>query len=287
MERRELLCGVAAGGAVFAGCLDAARGGSEDDSTAPTDDGTGDESSTNGSGTETTGASTGGDCAAAVPLTDQLTDELSDDQYAVCSDDREPSLVVANEREEAATVVVEAGEDADGVEVGPLELAPGERSVDSRVVSAGAFDELTAIVDGESTTWALEQAGPICYRRGVVVTDDDVQIGNVEPLAGPGDAQHDCYAGDPAQITIYNGERSTVVELSITDRCGGRNREFELELEPEDVVRKREALTNGGIADVEVAVDDATASYRFDEECWGLEIGVVDGEPEIQPMAID
>ena len=287
MERRELLCGVAAGGAVLAGCLDAARGGSDDDSTAPTDDGPGDGTSENGSGAETTGASASGDCAAAVPLSEQLTDEVPDDQHVVCSDDREPSLVVANEREEATTVVVEAGEGAKRVEIGPLELAPGERSVHSRVVAAGAFDELAATVDGESTTWDPEESGPLCYRRGAVVTDDGVEFGYIEPLAGPGDAQHDCYAGDPAQIAIYNEDRTAVVELSVSDHCGDDDAEFEIELEPDEVVRKREALTNGGIADVAVALDDATASHRFDEECWGLEIGIVDGEPEIQPMAID
>ncbi|WP_259532850.1 hypothetical protein [Halalkaliarchaeum sp. AArc-CO] len=73
-------------------------------------------------------------------------------------------------------------------------LEPGER-----VVKASGFEARSEVsgrvtIDGEERHRLLWPERS-CYRHGIALGSEAIETGWVEPLEGPGDTQHDCYAG--------------------------------------------------------------------------------------------
>lgn len=267
MNRRSVLAALAAVSAPTAGCLD-----------DPVD------ASADGNPTET--PTPDGDCGtAAEPLSDRLVEQAGDTD--VCFEGATPDLVVVNERSDAVDMTIEASADGDRTFDGSYELDPGERVVERSAVDAHGDRSVDVTVDGSATTGSW--TGDSCYRHAVVVTPDGVSIGVVPPLSGPGDTQHDCYAGDSAPIRIYTADAAWTATLRVVDRCAGRTFEESYELDPDDVIGVDGLLVNGGVYDVRLDVESGdSGSYEFRDDCWGVTAGIdEDGTVTIRQLAID
>lgn len=305
MNRRRLL-GTLAGtgaGALLAGCLGDERNGtareendpnsSEDDDSrrddAETDDGT-----SEGDSNEIPSEPSGGTCGPAdKELERLLTDDPGGD--SMCPESMYPTLVVENARDERIVALVEL----DGVETVEVEvdLGPGERADQGRIVPTTDGLEVRVAVGGNGDEGEPESNGVLtgawdsrsCRRHAILVGDDDIVTGYVSPLSGPGDVDHDCYAGDGAGIRIYNEYVERTVTVLIDDRCAGTRRTEEVTLGVNDVDSISDGLVSGGVYDVTVVLEDGTSeTYEFHEECWGVGVGIdEDGEIAIHQMAID
>lgn len=271
MNRRALLSSIVAG-VGFAGCL-----GRSDPSPKPADDGP----------LEVEPSVPSGSCGiAAEPLSTQLVPEGGSE---ACFDGAEPSLAVENEREEPIEAAVEIS--LEGTEA-PLfaeryDLAPGERVVEHSALPADGDRMMTVTVGDETESGSWE--GLSCYRHGIAIGLDGIEFGLIPPMSGPGDTQHDCYAGDDASIRIYNGDGTWTVTLRVVDRCEGSTVEETFEMGPNDVESVSDLIVNGGISDVTASVEGGgEESYAFEEECGGLSTSVGgDGGVDIRRMAID
>lgn len=270
MNRRTLLSSVVAGVGFAAGCL-----GRND-------------SSQESSGND--GAPKHEPCDSCGAATESLSSQLvSEGGTEACFDGAEPSLALENEREESIEAAVEIATEEDDTPVltEQYDLEPGERVVEHSALPADG-DRVATVTIGDETkrrTWE----GTSCYRHGIAVGSDAVEFGLVPPLSGPGDTQHDCYAGDSASIRIDNGARAQSVGLRVVDRCAETTVEETFEMEPNDVERVRDVIVNGGTYDVTVAVEGGGEdTYAFEEECWGLSASVdTDGEVIVRQMMID
>lgn len=272
MKRRTLLAG--AGSALslsVAGCIDDIRSG---------DDGSGDP----GSPSDGTPRERGDHCGpASQSLSELLAEEAGD--ASICPADAAPSFALENERETEVTVSVNVG-DGDGL-AETYTLPPGER-----VVEPAAFEthpDLAGTITVGTAETEVAWPDRSCYRYGVSLTPDGVENGWVEPLRGPGDTQHDCYAGDDAVVYVRSEGENRTVEVTVTDRCDGGETTETFELDAGETEQTRELLTNGGVYDIDVDVEDGgSESYEFREECWGLDVTVAaDGEVSMQRLAID
>ena len=305
MNRRGLL-GTLAGtgaGALLAGCLGDEPNGtgrdengadsSEDDDSrsddAETDDGASDDDSN-----EIPAEPSGGTCG---PADEDLEALLTDDPGGgpMCPEGMYPTLVIENTRDERIVALVEL----DGVETveAEVELEPGERAVPGRIVPTTDGLEVTVTVEGDVGDGEPESEGIMtgswksrsCRRHAILVGDDDIETGYVSPLSGPGDVEHDCYAGDRAGLRIYNEYVERTVTVLIDDRCAGTRRTEEVPLGVGDVESISDGLVSGGVYDVTVLLEDGTSeTYEFHEECWGVSAGIDEqGEIGIHQMAID
>lgn len=270
MNRRTLLSSVVAGVGSVTGCL-----GRNDSSPKP--------SGEDGSPKVEPSGSCG---AAAQSLSSQLVPEGGAE---ACFDGAEPSLAIENERGEPieAAVEITVGESEAPVLAERYDLKSGERVVERSALPADG-DRVATVTIGDETkrgTWE----GISCYRHGIAVGSDTVEFGLVPPLSGPGDTQHDCYAGDSASIRIDNGARAQSVGLRVVDRCAETTVEETFEMEPNDVERVRDVIVNGGTYDVTIEVENGgSETYAFENDCWGLSASVdTDGEVTVRQMMID
>lgn len=280
MNRRTLLSAVAAGGgAVLAGCLADRNGSDGADGSGGTDESNGTDGPTLPSPAEPT---TTGDCGPAdAPLSSLLGDETGDPGF--CFEGARPDLAIANERDESVTANVRI----DALDAS-YELEPGERVVERRAFEAAADREATVMLEGSDETFAGRWDARSCYRHGLAVTDDGLEIGWIEPLRGPGDTQHDCYPGTGARLEVGNLGGIRTVTVIVEDRCAGTKTEETIELEKGRETIE-DALVNGGNYDVTVDVHDGgEASYEFREGCWGVSAQVEeDGSVRITSIGID
>ncbi|AGB17077.1 hypothetical protein Halru_2495 [Halovivax ruber XH-70] len=279
MNRRTVLAALASGsGAGAAGCLT--------DGDDPDDPG---ENSTDDPPTEGVSGETCG--PASESLADRLTDEPGDGES--CPSDPEVSLAVENAREEKAAVAVTVntpgGEDDPALDE-RYDLDPGEHVVESSgVPTTGDVTVTVSSDDGTEDEWTASWDERSCKRHGIVIDRDGIEVGYVDPLSGPVDTQHDCYAGDGAPIRVANRGQARTVSIIVDDRCSGDRTEAELDIDADDVETVNDALVNGGIFEVTVDPEDGTSdTYDFDEECWGLSVEITDdGAVEIRRTEID
>lgn len=272
MNRRALLSSVVAGVGFVTGCL-----GRSDPSPKPSDDGS----------SEVEPSIPSGSCgAAAEPLSSHLVPEGGTE---ACFDGAEPSLAVENERDKPIGAAVEIS--LKGTEA-PLfaeryDLAPGERVVEHSAIPADGDRTATVTIGDETETGSW--GGVSCYRHGISIGPDGIEFGLVPPMSGPGDTQHDCYAGDDAWIGIYNGDGTWAVTLRVVDRCEGSTVEETFEMGPNDVESVSDVIVNGGIYDVTASVEGGgEENYAFEEEGWGLSTSIDgDGEVDIRRTATD
>lgn len=272
MNRRTLLAAVPAAATPVVGCLDDGSGGGEagsDDAVTPSSDD--DAEPDDGCG------------PAAQSLSDLLTRETGDP--ADCPDSASTSFALENERDESLEVSVDVeGEDA---LAGTYALEPGERVVEGSALEPAAEVAGTVTVDGEET--AVSWPDRSCYRHGIALTPDGVENGWVEPLQGPGDTQHDCYAGDDALLRVGSVGESRTVAVTVVDRCAGTEVTETFEVDADGSEQARGLLTNGGAYDLEIDVEEGeSATHEFADDCWGAVIGVeADGEVRVHGVEID
>ena len=269
MNRRAFLAATGASvSAVVAGCLD---GGLDDDT------------SSNDAVTPTAGTHSELDkgCGPADrPLSELLTDDTG--VSSRCPEGASPSFAIENERDESVTVAIELrGGDAFSES---FTLDPDERVVEHRAFDGETELTGTVVVDGDETT--VEWPARSCHRHGIALTDDGVAVGWMTPFQGPGDTQHDCYAGDDALLTVRSRrsqlEDPGTLTVTVTDRCRGRETTESFQLEPEDFERVDHLLRNGGMYDVSASFEGGEpATVTFHEDCWGMDV-TVDEDEEIQ-----
>lgn len=166
-------------------------------------------------------------------------------------------------------------------------LEAGERAIEQEVGPAGDLESVT-VTAGDAGSRSGEWAGTACYRHTAVLTGEGLETGYVSPLAGPGDTQHDCYAGDPAPIVLHS-ETARTATVTVVDHCRESVDEETVEFEGDGVARLEDALTNGGRYDVVVEVEDGgAAAAGFHDACWGLSVSIDgDGDVEIGSVEMD
>ena len=282
MKRRQVLATVGVGLSTLAGCLEGGAG-------RPAG---GDERRGPGSDDQPSTPTPTDDCGTAgIPLSGWLVNHGGGG--SACYDGATPSLVVENEREVMveveveieSTSVVSESPDVDGI----YALGPGERVVESSALAAHTSHQVEVTVDGTETATGSWD-GVSCYRHGVAITPDGIEVGLVPPRTGPGDTQHDCYAGDEAPIRLYNAvDEPWTIDLLVVDHCTNSSVEEVVDLEPEGFEFLGDLLVSGGVFDVTLDVNGGgSETYEFHDECWGLEAGILeDGSVEISQLMID
>ena len=268
MERRRLLAMAALGVGSLTGCIA--------DGTAP-------QSTESTNDTETPTATptrdgvviptpTGRCGTAAVPQSAQFVDDGGDSP--ACFEGAEPSLAIENEREDEITVTVEIESGAETVLDTTYTLPSDDRVVEQRTLTAQEDQTATVTVEGEEPetgSWT----GTSCYRHGISLTSDGVSFGLVPPLSGPGDTQHDCYAGDPATISLRSEAVAQTVTVHVVDHCGETVVDETITVAADGVERLDDGIENGGLYDVIFAVDDGgVETFEFDDQCWGISAAV-------------
>lgn len=258
MRRRDLLAATGGLAAGLSGCL--SRNGEQ---AGPDDD-------------------LGDGCS---PADHPLSERLTDDAGGRCHDRAEPSLVVANEREEAAAVDLEL-ESGTTYETS-LSLAAGERHVEDGPVELTDPLAGTVTVDGDSATVAWPARS--CLRHAIAIGPDGVETGWIEPMAGPGDTQHDCYAGDDVALGVWNAGRERTVTITVEDRCTGETRSDTVTAEADGATRTDDLLVRGRDYDLEVSGDGVEPStHEYVDRCWEPTIRVdADGAVAVEQVPID
>lgn len=220
---------------------------------------------------------------AALSLSELFTDETGDRSF--CFDGATPSLAIENERDETLTVTVDV--ETDGAITETYTLESGERVVERNAFEAKARLTGTVTVDGEGEQ-SIEWPERSCYRHGIALTPDGIEIGRIEPLSGPGDTQHDCYPGDGVPLRVRSADARTVT-VEITDLCTGTNVTETLEPNADETARLDDVLANGGTYTVAVDVEGGQSrTHEFREDCWGVSVAVDgDGTVRVDGIAID
>lgn len=270
MERRRLLAMAALGVGSLTGCI---ADGTAPQSTEPSND------------TETPTATptdddvviptpTGRCGTAAVPQSAQFVDDGGGSP--ACFEGAEPSLAIENEREDEITVDLElAPESGDETMFeARYTLASGERVVEQRtLVAQKDYTARVTLGDGETATGSW--TGTSCYRHGISLTPDGVSFGLVPPLSGPGDTQHDCFAGDAATISLRSEAVAQTVTVHVVDHCEEAVVDETITVAADGVERLDDVIENGGLYDVIFAVDDGgVETFEFDNQCWGISAAV-------------
>lgn len=225
------------------------------------------------------------DCGPAeYSLSELFTTEIGDPSS--CFTGATPSVAIENERDETLTVTVNI--DNEDAITETYTLASDERIVERSAFEAEAGVTGIVSIDGE-VEQRVEWPDRSCYRHGIALTPDGVEIGLVEPLRGPGDTQHDCYAGDDALVSVHSVGESRTITVKIVDLCAETASTQTVDLSADESERVTGALTTGGMYDVTVDVKDGDSqTYEFYEGCWGVEISIEeDGEVRLHEMAID
>lgn len=274
MKRRDLLAvGSGTTALALAGCPDALASSPEDDegeALTPVD--------------REPGEPEGEGCGpASLPLSELLTDRIGDQD--ACFEGAEPSLVIQNER--AAAVEASVDLDAEGGLSGTYSLDPGERAVEPSAFVTAESVSGTVTVDDEE--WAVEWPERACYRYGIAIVPDAVEIGWVQPIQGPGDTQHDCYPGTPLDLEIGAIDGEWTVTATVTDRCTVTDREETVTVSPDGRRRLEDVFESGGVYDVTIDVDGGGSTTKaFREVCWGVSATVeADGGIRLHQLEID
>lgn len=273
MNRRTLLAGTSSILSVpVVGCLASPPSelGNENDDTATSATGTPPES--------------GNDCGPAhQPLSALLSDETGDP--SACYDGAAPSLAIMNERETDLTVSVALRDGAALSET--YTLGPGERTVETRAFEATPNLTGTVEIDGEETQVVWPDRS--CYRHGIALLSKGIETGLVEPLSGPGDASHDCYAGDDAILSVVSRGEARSISVTVSDLCTGAETTEIFELGADDIERTRGLVKNGGRYDLTAVVEGGDSrTYAYRENCWGVAFSVEeDGELRVTQVGID
>lgn len=268
MNRRKLLAFIGAGSSVgIAGCLGDAETPDSQDGNEPTREAV--STTQTESNEEVTLPQPTGECGpAAMPQSARFVDEGGDSSY--CYEGAEASLAIENERDETLPVGVKIVTAQETVFEVSYTLSPNERIIERSVLTAHETHTASVTVDGEDAVTG-EWGDVSCFRHGISLTPEAVEFGLIPPLSGPGDTQHDCYAGDSAQIAVSTDDVPQTVTVSIVDHCKETVDEETVTLAPNRFERIHDLLLNGGIYDVVVAVDGGHAAiYNFQEECWGV-----------------
>lgn len=230
--------------------------------------------------------------SAGPPLSARLTDNTGDPDF--CFDGARPSLAVENERAERLTVTLQLdAEDEDGEVDGDgfaetYVLDPGARAVEPAGFEARPGIGGTVHVEDDGA-WTVEWPERSCYRYGVALGPNGVEIGWVEPLKGRGDTQHDCYPGTEVPLEIQASGAERTVDVTIHDRCTGATFEDRVQIAADRRERIEDELVSGGVYDVALDVEDGgSGTYEFHDGCWGVVAGIgEDGEVELRQRAID
>lgn len=276
MNRRQVLAATT-NALAFAGCL-----GDQSETTqtvSPT---------TDSPTTQPPPEKTFGFCSAATtPMSRKLVDAGGDDE-GFCYEGATTALAVENERDDSVALVLEVTSGEESVLTESYDLDPGERVVEGGTIDAHSDHEFRVSIDGEETTVGSWE-GTSCFRHGVAVTSEGVVFGLVPPLSGPGDTMHDCYAGDDAHLSIYNGSAAHSVSVVVADHCADSTTEETFEIEPDDVEQATDLFVAGGRYDVTIDVAGGDSeTYDFHEECWGLTASIdEDGGVTIQQIQIE
>lgn len=278
MKRRTILAGLGTGGAVsLTGCLDGIIEGG--------DAGIGADAEADGvvMPSPSTGQTSGDDCGPAdLPLTARFTREPGEEE--ACPDGATPSLALENVADEPQTVTIALTGDVE-FEV-TYTVEPGERIVERHVIDTAPK---TASITVNEETYDVAWPERSCYRHGIAVTSDGIDVGWIEPFQGPGDVQHDCYAGDPALLRVSSQGARRTMTVRIDNLCDGTTFEKILDLAAGESEMIRDELRNGGRYDVTVAVDTGDArTFEFQEACGGVRANVdKDGTIQLNELAID
>lgn len=273
MNRRTLLAGSGSAlSASFVGCLNrgvSGLGGEEDNGVTPA---------------RGTPPEFDEDCGPAEhPLSVLLTNEPGDS--SVCVDGATPSFALENEREEALTITVDITTDDKFSET--YTLAPGERIVEESAFEAASGLTGTVTVDEEESEVVWSDRS--CYRHAITLVPDGIKNGWIKPFRGPGDTQHDCYAGDESVVFVRSLGEARTVEVTTTNLCTGEEIIETFELDGDETERAWGLVTDGGMYNLEATThDDNSTNYEFHEKCWGVDITVEEnGELSIYPVGID
>ena len=280
MNRRWLLSLLCGGIAALSGCI-----GDEPPPSSPAPTNTSSETPTSDATPE---PPSGGTCGpASERLAARLTDEPGADE---CPEDLYPSLIVANDREESITAQLTF----DGVEQvdEEVDLAAGEQAIrDGMVPSADGLSVTVTILTEAGSDEQFSETWPSssCKRHAVRIGDDSITVGYVDPLSLPADAQHDCYAGDPVDVSVYNRNEHREMTVLVDDRCAGKRVETELSVASGAFEQIPDALENGGVYDITVVLADGTVeTYGYEEDCWDIEITIETAdEIHVRPVGID
>lgn len=290
-SRRQVLGALGASSLVVAGCLE---GGDSESSTGDDGHTPGDEEAPAGDADDAGGVDEAlipeptGDCGQA---TTALSTLLGRDpgESSFCNEDLSPSFAIENERSERVDVTVEVRTGEDILATLDYRLEAGERVVEryveraadpDRGVTVAEFDAVAVTVDGEEYTGTWDE--PSCYRRAVAVVPGGVEVGYVEPMTGPADTMHDCYAGDSKQLRFSVEGASREVHVVLVDHCAEEVIEASYTLDP-GITADQDALVGGERYDLVVDVEDGSHTiYEYDEQCPGLYVTISpDGDPEV------
>lgn len=279
MERRRLLTATGAllaGG--LAGCL-----GTEDGPASPD----GDDSQPGDSPNEADEPGTDSvdpDEDACSPASRPLSARLVDEPGGRCHASARPTFVVANERETAADVTVEV--ESETSSSATYALDPGERSSAERPVELGEPLAGTITVDGERR--AIEWPERSCLRHAVAITTDGIETGWIEPTEGPGDTQHDCYAGDAAGVWVSNAGDPRTITVTAADRCDGTTSSETLTVADGGSTKTEPLLVQGRDYELTVEGDGVEAdTVAYHGHCWQPYVEIAaDGTVSVQQVPV-
>lgn len=273
LKRRQLL-GAAAGttGIALAGCtelLATAADRSDDNPITPV---------------ERTAAEPDAECGLTThALSELLTAETGDPES--CFEGATPDLVIENEREESIDVDIELESEETVAE--SYSIAGGDRVIERNAFEA--TDDLRGTVTIDDEEWKIRWPERSCHRYGIAVQAEDLEIGWIDPISGPGDTQHDCYPGSTIPLEIGSVGEDRTVAVTVTDRCDETTSEYDEDLEADGHVRIDDVFESGGVYEIGVAVDgDEDVREEFDLVCWGLMVQIrEDGTIAIEEIPID
>lgn len=221
--------------------------------------------------------------SASLTLPERLSNEAGDP--AACFDGAEPGLAIENGRDETIDVAIALATETDLPE--SISLDAGER-----IVETGAFvadDSVTGTLTVGDEEWELEWTEWSCYRHGVAVFEDDIEIGWIEPIHGPGDTQHDCYPGTSIPLEVGVADEKRTVTVTVVDRCAESDWEETVIVAADDREGFDDVIESGGVYEVSIDVEDGSAEQQeFHDVCWGITASVdEDGEIRLHQIEID
>lgn len=220
---------------------------------------------------------------ASRSISELLTNQPGDPVH--CFEGATPSFVIENERSDSVSVDIDL--ESNTTFVASYELDPNEQVVESNGFEAG--ESTTGTITVADETWEVDWPRRSCYRYGVSILPETVEIGWVKPISGPGDTQHDCYPGSALPIEIRSAGESRTVDIALVDRCDGTTVEESISIGAGEHDRLDNRLVSGGVYDVSVDIDGGeTTAKNFDPICWGVTVRIQkDGKILIGELAID
>lgn len=292
MKRRVILASLASGTAAASGCVRSLSSADGNERPTDGDDSTGsddanqpvdppDDGGQQPSGDSSPIPEASGECGpASIPLSERLVPHGGPE----CSEDREPSFQIANERDEEfdGTVTI-VREDEQHFEQ-RYSLFPGERRSNRTGIPSRLMESVTVTTptgDEFSASWP----GQSCRMHGLAIGRDSIEAGYLEPLHGAADASLACYVGTRERIRLNNQRTENVsVTVSIVNHCDETIESLTWETDNQGFrwldlsVERGEAATI--VADVE---GGGAASFDFEGECGVPQVEI----PDEEPVAVD